>query len=59
MLRLYLYFEKLSDCTFTALFPGVSNIFRIVWIFIPACLSKQPNGTLSRMYVHCALCKRI
>ena len=31
--------------------PGVSHIFRIVWIIIPACLIKQPNGTLSRMYV--------
>ena len=30
---------------------GVSHIFRIVWIIIPACLIKQPNGTLSRMYV--------
>ena len=33
------------------LIPGVSHIFRIVWIIIPACLIKQPNGTLSRMYV--------
>ena len=31
--------------------PGVSHIFRIVWIIIPACLIKQPNGTLSRMHV--------
>ena len=30
---------------------GVSHIFRIVWIIIPACLIKQPNGTLSRMFV--------
>ena len=29
----------------------VSHIFRIVWIIIPASLIKQPNGTLSRMYV--------
>ena len=29
----------------------VAHIFRIVWIIIPACLIKQPNGTLSRMYV--------
>ena len=37
----------------TGLIPGVSHIFRIVWpwIIIPACLIKQPNGTLSRMYV--------
>ena len=27
------------------------HIFRIVWIIISACLIKQPNGTLSRMYV--------
>ena len=32
--------------------PGSSHIFRIVWIIIPACLIKQPNGTLSRVYVH-------
>ena len=31
--------------------PGASHIFRIVWIIIPACLIKQPNGTLSRLYV--------
>ena len=30
---------------------GVSYKFRIVWIIIPACLIKQPKGTLSRMYV--------
>ena len=30
---------------------AVSHIFRIVWIIIPACLIKQTNGTLSRMYV--------
>ena len=35
----------------TGSIPGVSHIFRIVWIIIPACLIKQPNGTLSRMYV--------
>ena len=31
--------------------PGVSHKLRILWIIIPACLIKQPNGTLSRMYV--------
>ena len=31
--------------------PGVSHIFSMVWIIIPACLIKQPNSTLSRMYV--------
>ena len=35
----------------TGSIPGVSHIFRIVRIIIPACLIKQPNGTLSRMYV--------
>ena len=35
----------------TGSIPGVSHIFRIAWIIIPACLIKQPNGTLSRMYV--------
>ena len=35
----------------TGSIPGVSHKFRIVWIIIPACLIKQPNGTLSRMYV--------
>ena len=32
---------------------GCTNVVgdRIVWIIIPACLIKQPNGTLSRMYV--------
>ena len=37
-------------CYVTGSIPGVSHIFRIVWIIIPACLIKQPNGTLSRMY---------
>ena len=35
----------------TGSIPGVSHKFRIVRIIIPACLIKQPNGTLSRMYV--------
>ena len=35
----------------TSSIPGVSHIFRIVWIINPACLIKQPYGTLSRMYV--------
>ena len=35
----------------TGSIPGVSHIFRIIWIIIPACLIQQPNGTLSRMYV--------
>ena len=35
----------------TGSIPGVSQKFRIVWIIIPACLIKQPNGTLSRIYV--------
>ena len=30
---------------------SIPHIFTIVWIIIPACLIKQPNGTLSRMYV--------
>ena len=32
--------------------PGGFHIFRIVWIIIPACLIKQSNGALSRVYVH-------
>ena len=32
----------------TGLISGVSLIFRIVWIIIPACLIKQPNGTLNK-----------
>ena len=35
----------------TGSIPGVSRKFRIVRIIIPACLIKQPNGTLSRIYV--------
>ena len=35
----------------TGSIPGDSHKFEIVWIVIPACLIKQPNGTLSRMYV--------
>ena len=31
--------------------PGVSHKFRIVRIIISACLIKQPNDTLNRMYV--------
>ena len=31
--------------------PGIPHKFRIVRIFIPVCLSKKPNGTLSLMYV--------
>ena len=31
--------------------PGVSLKIRIAWIIIPVCFIKQPNGTLSRMYV--------
>ena len=30
---------------------NMNMLFKIVWILIPACLIKQPNGTLSRMYV--------
>ena len=32
----------------TGLISGVSHIFRIVWIIIPACLIKQPYGTLKK-----------
>ena len=35
----------------TGSIPDVSHILRIVWIIITACLIKQHNGTLSRMYV--------
>ena len=35
----------------TGSIPSVSLKFKIVRIFISACLVKQPNGTLSRMYV--------
>ena len=35
----------------TGSIPDVSHKCRIVWIIIPACLIKQPNGTLSRMCV--------
>ena len=31
--------------------PGVPHIFGIVWIFIPVCWIKQPNGFLSRICV--------
>ena len=34
----------------TGSIPGVSHKLRIVWIIIPDCLIKQPNGTLSWMY---------
>ena len=33
----------------TGSIPSVSHKFMIVWINIPACLIKQPYGTLSRM----------
>ena len=36
----------------TGLITGIPYIFGIMWIFIPACLIKQPNRALSRM------CKR-
>ena len=48
--------ELLILCTLvksdvTGSIPGVPHIFRIVLIIIPACLIKQPNVSLSRMYV--------
>ena len=48
---IYMYLYTLVKSDVTGSIPGVSHIFRIVWIIIPACLIKQPNGTLSRMYV--------
>ena len=35
----------------TGAIPGVSHKYRFVRIIIHVCLIKQPNGTLSRMYV--------
>ena len=46
-----LVWYKLVKQEATGSIPGVSHKFRIAWIIIPACLIKQPNGTLSWMYV--------
>ena len=35
----------------TGSIPDVYHIFGIVWIFISACLIKQPSGSFSRMCV--------
>ena len=43
--------DLIYTCQARCRFPVFPHIFRIVWIIIPACLIKQPNGTLSRMYV--------
>ena len=43
--------RALAKQVVTASIPGVPHIFGIVWILIPACLIKQPNGSLSRMCV--------
>ena len=45
---------ELLVCTLSTagLIPDVFHTFSIVRMIIPACLIKQPNGTLSRMYVH-------
>ena len=35
--------------------PGIPHMIRIIWIYIPACLIKQPDGPLRLMYVQACI----